>query len=36
LRELIATAGLREIAFAEGYVDSPKPAMRQAICAIRD
>lgn len=36
LRALAATAGLREIAFAEGYTASPKPAMRQAICAVRD
>lgn len=36
LRELAKCAGLREIAFAEGYVDTPKPAMRQAICALRE
>lgn len=36
LREIAAAAGLREIAFEEGYVDSPKPGMRQAICAVRD
>jgi len=36
LRALALAAGLREIAFAEGYVASPKPAMRQAICAGRD
>ena len=36
LRETVQAAGLREIDFVEGYVDSPKPAMRQAICAIRD
>jgi SAM-dependent methyltransferase len=36
LREVAAAAGLREIAFVEGYVDQPKPAMRQAICAVRD
>jgi SAM-dependent methyltransferase len=36
LRQLAAAAGLREIDYAEGYVASPKPAMRQAICAIRD
>ena len=35
LREWAATVGLREIAFEEGYVDRPKPAMRQAICAVR-
>lgn len=31
-----AAAGLREIAFEEGYTANPKPAMRQAICAVRD
>ena len=36
LRELVQAAGLREIAFVEGYVDAPKPALRQAICAVRD
>ncbi len=36
LREVAAAAGLREIDFAEGYVEMPKPAMRQAICAVRD
>jgi SAM-dependent methyltransferase len=36
LRALAAAAGLREIAFAEGYADAPQPAMRQAICAVRD
>ncbi len=36
LRELISAAGLREIDFVEGYVDQPKPAMRQAICARRE
>jgi SAM-dependent methyltransferase len=36
LREVVLAAGLREIAFEEGYTDSPKPAMRQAICAVRD
>lgn len=36
LRDVARTAGLRELAFEEGYVDSPKPAMRQAICAVRD
>lgn len=36
LREIAAAAGLREVAFEEGYVASPKPAMRQAICAVRD
>lgn len=36
LRVLIQAAGLSEIDFVEGYVDQPKPAMRQAICARRD
>ncbi|OHC60399.1 MAG: methyltransferase type 12 [Rhodocyclales bacterium GWA2_65_19] len=36
LREVAQAAGLREIAFEEGYTASPKPAMRQAICAARD
>lgn len=36
LREVAMQAGLREIAFAEGYVGTPKPAMRQAICAVCD
>ena len=36
LRELIQAAGLCEIDFVEGYVDQPKPAMRQAICARRE
>jgi SAM-dependent methyltransferase len=36
LRALAAAAGLREIAFEEGYTANPKPAMRQAICAVRD
>jgi SAM-dependent methyltransferase len=36
LREVAKAAGLREIAFAEGYTASLKPAMRQAICAVRD
>lgn len=36
LRETVQAAGLREIDFVEGYMESPKPAMRQAICAIRD
>ena len=34
LREVTVAAGLREIAFEEGYTASPKPAMRQAICAV--
>ena len=36
LREVTVAAGLREIAFEEGYTASPKPAMRQAICAVRE
>ncbi|HSG23522.1 MAG TPA: class I SAM-dependent methyltransferase [Azonexus sp.] len=36
LREVTSAAGLREIAFEEGYVASPKPAMVQSICAVRD
>ncbi|PKO39755.1 MAG: SAM-dependent methyltransferase [Betaproteobacteria bacterium HGW-Betaproteobacteria-4] len=36
LRQVVAAAGLREIAFEEGYTASPKPAMRQAICAVRE
>ncbi len=36
LREVSAAAGLREIAFEEGYTPTPKPALRQAICAVRD
>jgi SAM-dependent methyltransferase len=36
LREVAATAGLREVAFVEGFTASPKPAMCQAICAVRD
>lgn len=35
LRTLAASAGLRELDFVEGYVEHPKPAMRQAICAVR-
>lgn len=36
LRELARAAGLRELAYVEGYVAEPKPAMRQAICAVRE
>jgi hypothetical protein len=36
LQEIAKSAGLREIAFEEGYTATPKPAMRQAICAMRD
>lgn len=35
LREVARTAGLTELAYVEGYVGEPKPAMRQAICAVR-
>lgn len=35
LREIIAAAGLSELAFEEGYTATPKPAMRQAIVACR-
>lgn len=35
LRQIALAAGLREIDFVEGYVAAPKPAMRQAICAVR-
>ena len=35
LRERVAAAGWREIAFDEGYTATPKPAMRQAVCAQR-
>lgn len=36
LRAVASAAGLREIAFAEGYTAQPKPALRQAICAVRE
>jgi SAM-dependent methyltransferase len=36
LRAVARAAGLHEIAFEEGYADLPKPAMRQAICAVRE
>ena len=36
LREVAQAAALRELAFEEGYAAEPKPAMRQAICAVRD
>lgn len=36
LRAVARAAGLREIAFEEGYTDQPKPALRQAICAVRE
>ena len=36
LRAVASAAGLRQIAFAEGYTAQPKPALRQAICAVRE
>lgn len=36
LRQRIKAAGLRELAFEEGYSASPKPAMVQSVCAVRD
>ena len=36
LRQVCSAAALRELAFVEGYVETPKPALRQAICARRD
>ena len=36
LRAVASAAGLREIAFEEGYTDRPKPALRQAVCAVRE
>jgi SAM-dependent methyltransferase len=36
LRDVAQAAGLREVAFEEGYIARPKPAMRQAICAVRE
>ena len=36
LRTVVAAAGLRELGFEEGYSASPKPALRQAICAVRE
>lgn len=36
LRAVAVAAGLREIAFEEGYVATPKPALRQALCAVRE
>ena len=35
LREVALASGLQVLDFTEGYVDLPKPAMRQAICALR-
>lgn len=36
LREVVRAAGLREIAYQEGFVPAPKPAVCQAICAARE
>ncbi len=36
LSEQVRAAGLRQIDCAEGYVETPRPAMVQAICAVRD
>ncbi|WP_319002846.1 class I SAM-dependent methyltransferase [Dechloromonas denitrificans] len=36
LRQRVAAAGLRELAFAEGLTAAPKPAMRQSVCAVCD
>jgi SAM-dependent methyltransferase len=36
LSQRVKAAGLRELAFAEGYMASPKPAMVQSICAVRE
>ncbi|HJW26123.1 MAG TPA: class I SAM-dependent methyltransferase [Rhodocyclaceae bacterium] len=33
LLDLARSAGLTVLAYEEGYVDQPKPALRQAICA---
>jgi len=35
LREVARAVGLDELAWIEGYMDQPKPAMRQAIVAKR-
>lgn len=35
LLEIARGAGLAVLAYEEGYAESPKPAMRQAICAVR-
>jgi hypothetical protein len=36
LSQRIKAAGLRELAFEQGYMASPKPAMVQSVCALRD
>lgn len=35
LKAVAAQVGLQVLDFFEGYVEQPKPAMRQAICALR-
>lgn len=35
LRDFARAAGLRELAYAEGYVATPRAAVRQALCALR-
>lgn len=36
LSQRVKAAGLRELAFEQGYLASPKPAMVQSVCALRD
>jgi SAM-dependent methyltransferase len=36
LSQRVKAAGLRELAFEEAYMASPKPAMVQSVCAVRD
>lgn len=36
LRQQVKAAGLRELAFEQGYSASPKPAMVQSVCAVRE
>lgn len=35
LLDLARSAGLQVLAYEEGYAETPKPAMRQAICAVQ-
>ena len=35
LKAVAEQGGLQVLDFCEGYVDQPKPAMRQAVCALR-
>lgn len=35
LLDLCRHAGLTVLGYEEGYTDTPKPAMRQAVCAVR-